>query len=210
VAKGAPLGEVLNSLTSAIERISPGALCTVMLLDEEYRRFLSIASGPGLPPEYLQALHDLEIGPRVGACGTAAFRNETVVVEDIATDPKFAQARDFVMSHGLLSCWSQPIRDSGNNVLGKFAMYHRHIARPRPEELRMARAAAQLSGNAIERIRAEKALKETTRRLRLAEMVAHFGTWEANFTKATLTFSEGNGRHDGGLRRQAGVDRAGI
>ena len=191
VAKGAPLSEVLNTLTRAIERISPGALCSVMLLDEEQRRYLSIASGPSLPEEYLRALRDLEIGPEVGACGSAAYRNETVVVEDIATDSKFAMAREFVLRHGLRSCWSQPIRDSRNNVLGTFAMYHRHIARPRSEELRMARAAAQLSGNAIERIRAEKALKETRRRLSLAERVARFGTWEAQFAQGTLTISEG-------------------
>jgi GAF domain-containing protein len=162
-----------------------------MLLDEEHWRYLSIVSGPSLPPEYLRALHHLEIGSGVGACGTAAFRNETVVVEDVATDPKFAEAREFVLSFGLRACWSQPIRDSRNNVLGTFAMYHRHVARPRSEELRMARAAAQLAGNAIERIRAEKALKETRRRLTLAEKVARFGTWEGNFAKGILTISEG-------------------
>ena len=191
VARGAPLTEVLNTLTRAIERISPGAMCTVMLLDEEHRRYLSIASGPSLPEEYVQALHDLEIGPDVGACGSAACLNETVVVEDIATDYRFAQAREFVLSYGLRSCWSQPIRDSRNNVLGTFAMYHRHPARPRSEELRMTRAAAQLAGNAIERIRAEKALSETGKRLSLAERVARFGIWEADFAKGTITFSEG-------------------
>ena len=140
VAKGASLTEVLSTLIRAIERISPGAICTVMLLDEEERRFLSIASGPSLAPEYFQALHGLEIGPEVGACGSAAFLNETVVVEDIATDRRFAIARQFVLSHGLRSCWSHPIRDSRSNVLGTFAMYHLHIARPRSEELRMARS----------------------------------------------------------------------
>jgi diguanylate cyclase (GGDEF)-like protein len=191
VAKGGSLSEVLSTLIRAIERISPGAICTVMLVDEEQSQFLSIASGPSLPPEYLQALNSLPIGPDVGACGSAAFLNETVVVEDIATDYRFARAREFVLSYGLRSCWSQPIRDSRSNVLGTFAMYHRYIARPRSEELRMARAAAQLAGNAIERIRAEKALSETRRRLSLAERVARFGTWEADFAKATLTISEG-------------------
>jgi diguanylate cyclase (GGDEF)-like protein len=191
VAKGAPLGEVLNTLTMAIERISPGALCSIMLLDEEHRRFLSIASGPSLPLAYVQALNGLEIGANVGACGTAAFRNETVVVEDIATDEKFAVARDFVLSHGVRSVWSQPVRDSSNNVLGTFAVYHRHVTKPRSEELRMTRAAAQLTGNAIERIRAEKALNEATKRLNLAEKVARFGIWEANYAQATIAISEG-------------------
>src|SRR6185312_11779050 len=133
----------------------------------------------------------LPIGPDVGACGSAAFRNETVVVEDISTDYRFEGAREFVLSHGLRSCWSQPIRGSRNNVLGTFAMYHRHPAKPRSEELRMTRAAAQLVGNAIERIRAEKALSETSRRLSLAERVARFGVWEANFNRSMLTISEG-------------------
>jgi diguanylate cyclase (GGDEF)-like protein len=191
MASGAALNEILNSLIHAIERISPGAICTVMLLDEEHWQFLSLVSGPSLPDVYVQAVQGLPIGPDVGACGAAAFRNETVVVEDIATDHKFEGARDFVLSHGLRSCWSQPIRGSRNNVLGTFAMYHRHNAKPRVEELRLARAAAQLAGNAIERIRAEKALNETTRRLRLAERAARFGVWGADFAQGVMTMSEG-------------------
>lgn len=191
IAKGARLEEVLGSLTKAIERISPGAICTVMLLDEAFRRYLSVVSGPSVAPDYLQALKGLEIGPEVGACGSAAFLNETVIVEDIATDPRFEGAREFVMSHGMRACWSQPIRDSRNRVLGTFAMYHTHPARPRAHELQIARAAAQLAGNAIERLRAEKALRQTSKRLNLAERVARFGIWEADFPHGTITVSKG-------------------
>lgn len=191
VAKGAPLSEVLNTLTEAIERISPESLCTIMLLDEEHRRRLLMASGPSLPQAYLQAANGLEIGPEVGACGTAAFSNETVIVEDIATDHRFAAARDFVLSHGLRSCWSQPIRDPRGSVLGTFATYRRVISTPRPEELRLAHVAGQLAGNAIERIRAEKQLKDAVKRLNLAEKVARFGIWEADFQKNIITLSEG-------------------
>jgi diguanylate cyclase (GGDEF)-like protein len=191
VAKGASLSEVLDTLTQAIEQLSPESHCTIMLLDEEHRRYLSIASGPSLPTAYLQAIDRLEIGPEVGACGSAAFRNETIVIDDIATDYRFASARDFVLSHGLRSCWSQPIRDSRNTVLGTFAIYRRKVASPRPEELRMTRVAAQLAGNAIERIRAEMHLRETIERLNLAETVARFGIWETNLKKGIMTLSAG-------------------
>jgi len=191
VAKGASLSEVLDTLTRAIEQLSPESHCTIMLLDEEHRRYLSVASGPSLPPAYLQAINRLEIGPEVGACGSAAFRNETIVIDNIATDYRFAAARDFVLSHGLRSCWSQPIRDSRNTVLGTFAIYRRKVATPRPEELRMTRVAAQLAGNAIERIRAEIHLRETIERLNLAETVARFGIWECNFQKDIMTLSAG-------------------
>jgi diguanylate cyclase (GGDEF)-like protein len=191
IAKGASLSEVLDTLTAAIERISPESLCTIMLLDEEHRRRLLIASGPSLPPAYLHAANGLEIGPEVGACGTAAFRNETVIVEDIGTDPKFASARDFVLSHGLRSCWSQPIRDSKGAVLGTFAIYRREPSSPRPQELRLARVAGQLAGNAVERIRAERELRDAVKRLSLAETVARFGIWEADFHKGIIVLSEG-------------------
>ena len=55
----------------------------------------------------------------------------------------------------------------------------------------MARAAAQLTGNAIERIRAEKALSEAAKRLSLAERVARFGIWEADFAKRVMNISGG-------------------
>ena len=191
IAKGAPLSEVLDTLTRAIERISPQSLCTIMLLDEEQRNRLLVASGPSLPQAYLKASNGLQIGPEVGACGTAAFRNETVVVEDIATDPRFAAARDFVLGHGLRSCWSQPIRDSKGAVLGTFATYRQVVASPRPEELGLARVAGQLAGNAIERIRAQKQLRDALTRLNLAETVARFGIWEADFQKNLIVVSEG-------------------
>lgn len=191
IAKGTPLSEVLDTLTHAIEGVSPESLCTILLLDEEQRNRLLVASGPSVPQAYLQACNGLEIGPDVGACGTAAFRNETVVIEDIATDPRFAAARDFVLGHGLRSCWSQPIRDSKGGVLGTFATYRRVVARPLPAELGLARVAGQLAGNAIERIRAERQLRDALRRLNLAETVARFGIWEADFQKNTIVVSEG-------------------
>ncbi len=191
VATGASLNEVLDTLTRAIERFSPESLCTVMLLDEELRHSLFVASGPSLPQAYLQAINGLEIGPDVGACGSAASRNETIIVHDIATDYRFAAARDFVLSHGLRSCWSVPVCDSRNTVLGTFATYRRKVSTPRPEELRIARVAAQLAGNAVERIRAEMRLNDTIRRLNLAETAARFGTWDLDYQKGIMTLSQG-------------------
>ena len=166
VAKGASLQELLDTLTAAIERIEPGAICTVLLLDEQEGRFLLKGAGPSLSPEYLAAIDGLEIGPMVGACGTAAFLNETVIIEDIGSHPNFAGARDFVMSYGLRSCWSVPIRNSRKMVLGTFAMYHRQPVKPRPEELKLVEAAAQLAGNAIESVRSERRLQNSENKYR--------------------------------------------
>src|ERR1700733_5335017 len=82
IAKGYSLKAVLNALTAAIERMAPDCYCTVLLLDDEGKRLLE-GSGGSLPPAYMQAVNGLEIGPEVGACGSAAFRNETTIIKKI-------------------------------------------------------------------------------------------------------------------------------
>jgi PAS domain S-box-containing protein len=190
VAKGAALKEVLDALTVAIERMAPGCLCSILLLDDD-RRHLLLGSAPTLPADFVKGVHGLEIGPDVGSCGSAAFRNQTVIVEDIATDHRWAAAKEWVMSFGLRACWSVPIRDSERNVLGTFAMYHRRPAAPRPLELHLVEAGALLAGNAIERLRAEQRLRDNAERMALAERAATFGIWEIDLAAATLTISEG-------------------
>ncbi|HEV3333810.1 MAG TPA: ATP-binding protein [Bryobacteraceae bacterium] len=190
VAQGASPKQVMDALTHLIESMSPGCLCTILVLDEEKRHLLAGSSG-GISPEYVQAINGLEIGPEVGACGSAAFRNETIIVDDIATDYRFAPVKDFVMSYGLRACWSVPIRDSKHGVLGTFAMYHRFPAKPRDLELRLVQAGAHLAGNAMERVQTEKLLRENADRIALAERVASFGIWEVDVPSDTLKFSDG-------------------
>jgi diguanylate cyclase (GGDEF)-like protein/PAS domain S-box-containing protein len=191
VARGASLHQLLDHVTLAIEAMAPECLCTVMLLDEEERRFLFSASGPSVSAEYLQALNGLEIGPDVGACGSAAFRNETVIVEDIATDYRFALAKDLVLSFGLRSCWSVPIRNFNGAVQGTFAMYHRKPSKPRQTELQLVEAGSRLNGNVIERLRSEQRLREAAERLELAEKAAEFGIWEVRIPGGAVAVSEG-------------------
>ncbi len=190
IAKGASLKEVLDALTAAIERMASGCFCTVLLLDEEGKRLLE-GSGGGLPPAYMQAVNGLEIGPEVGACGSAAFSNETTIIEDIANDHRFGAAKGFVMSFGLRACWSVPIRDSNQKVLGTFAMYHKQPAAPRDRDLRVVEAGAHLAGNAIERLRSEAKLRENAGRIAMAEKAAAFGIWQTEVATDMLTISEG-------------------
>ncbi|MBV9134810.1 MAG: GAF domain-containing protein, partial [Chloroflexi bacterium] len=142
VAGGASVQTVLDTLTHSIEKLATDVHCTILLLDEDGKH-LRKGAGPSLPSSYLDLIDGLEIGPEVGACGTAAYTNQTVVVEDVATDYRFANGgRDLVMGYGLRSCWSVPIRDSKRNVLGTFATYHRTPARPRDFDLQLVEAAA--------------------------------------------------------------------
>jgi two-component system, sensor histidine kinase len=190
VAKGASLQEVLDGLTLGIERLAPECLCSILLLDEDKRRLLR-GSGGSLPEEYMRIVNGLEIGPDVGSCGSAAFRNQTIVVEDIATDYRWALAKQLPLSFGLQACWSVPIRDSAGAAVGTFAMYHRNPAHPRQGDLRLVEAAALLAGNAIERLRSEQRLRDYAERIGLAEQAASFGVWDLDISTGLMTISSG-------------------
>ena len=62
---------------------------------------------------YTDAINGVAIGPSAGSCGTAAFRGEPVIVEDIATDPLWAEHRDLALRHSLRACWSVPVSSQG-------------------------------------------------------------------------------------------------
>ncbi len=47
-----------------------------------------------------------------------------MIVTDIASDPLWANYRDFALGFGLRACWSTPILSSQGQVLGTFAMYY--------------------------------------------------------------------------------------
>src|SRR5262249_47711239 len=105
----------------------------------------------------------------VGSCGTAAYRNEPVIVSDIATDPLWADYRDLALSHGLRASWSMPVRSSDGSVLGTFAMYARDPRTPDAEHYHLIEQIARLASIAIERTRTVTALQESLAAAKLAE-----------------------------------------
>ncbi|TBV00776.1 bifunctional diguanylate cyclase/phosphodiesterase [Pseudomonas dryadis] len=119
-----PLSEVLELICEEVERISPDVSASILEVDEQ--GLLHPLAAPNLPAEYSQKLEGVAIGPAVGSCGTAAWRNETVQVDDIAHDPLWADYRHLILPLGYNSCWSTPVRNGQGRVIGTFAFYFRH------------------------------------------------------------------------------------
>ena len=156
LAAGATLPRILEAVTWMIQDQSPGTVASVLLLDPDGVH-LRNGAAPDLPADYNAAVEGIAIGPCVGSCGTAVFRRQRVIVSDIATDPLWAEFKHIALQHGLRACWSEPIFDSRQNVMGSFAMYRREVCEPTDEDLRNIRGAAHVAGIAIERERTEDA-----------------------------------------------------
>ncbi|MBS7776520.1 EAL domain-containing protein [Acidovorax sp. CCYZU-2555] len=121
MVRESPLSEVLELICHEVERISPEITSSILGVSEQGT--LQPLVGPSLPADYSRQLDGVPIGPASGSCGTAAWRNETVRVDDIATDPLWAEHKHRILPLGFVACWSTPIRNSQGRVVGTFAFY---------------------------------------------------------------------------------------
>ncbi|MBD0393148.1 MAG: PAS domain S-box protein, partial [Microcoleus sp. C1-bin4] len=164
IAKGAPLGDTLNTLVEIMEQQSRDVIGSILLLAPDGKHLLHGAA-PSLPDSYNAAIHGIAIGPDVGSCGTAAFSCQQVSVTDIASDPLWENYRDLALSFGLRACLSTPIFSSQGQVLGTFGMYYSQPRPPKKFDLQLIEAAMNLAGIAIERNQAEESLKQLNQEL---------------------------------------------
>jgi signal transduction histidine kinase/CheY-like chemotaxis protein len=174
VASGAPLSVVLAGTVRLVESQASGMICTILLYHEASAT-LRVGAAPSLPRELSCAIEGLPVGPAVGSCGTAAFRRERVIVEDIATDPLWAVGCDAVVPHGLRACWSTPILSPDRALLGTFAMYYRETRGPSAAEMSWVAAATHIAAIAIMRERAEAKLRLNEEQLRQAQKMEAVG-----------------------------------
>ncbi|NRA34932.1 MAG: response regulator [Polyangiaceae bacterium] len=153
----------LEVMVHVVEAKVTGLRCSILLIDDSGKH-VTVGAGPSLPLEYNEAVQGLSIGPAVGSCGTAAFWNRPVVVENIAADPLWKDLRDAAAIAGVAACWSVPITGTTNGeVLGAMALYSDEPRRPHGHEMDILAIAARMVGLAIERDRLEEELHQAAK-----------------------------------------------
>ena len=166
---GAPLQNILEGIVRGVEQLKPDMICSILLLDSQGKR-LGEGVAPSLPDFYNSAIDGLKIGVGVGSCGTAAATGERVIVDDILKHPHWIPYKELAARAGLGACWSEPIRSSTGQVLGTFAVYHREAHSPTAFDISIIEKSVHLVSIAIERKRAEEALRASEQEFRtLAE-----------------------------------------
>jgi diguanylate cyclase (GGDEF)-like protein/PAS domain S-box-containing protein len=142
----------------AVEQENPIMLCSILLLDDAGKHLLTGASS-SLPDFYIEAIDGIEIGRGVGSCGTAAFINQRVIVENISTHPYWAPYKELATKAGLGACWSEPIRSTEGRVIGTFAIYHHKASHPTQADISLIEQTASMASIAIEKKQTEAKLK---------------------------------------------------
>ncbi|WP_035348071.1 PAS domain S-box protein [Edaphobacter aggregans] len=189
VAKGEALPEILDSLCRLVEEQASGALTSILLVEGDR---LIHGSAPSLPKAYTEAIDGVLIGPCAGSCGTAAYYGQQVIVEDIATNPLWANYRDAALPNHLHACWSTPIFSSQGKVIATFAVYYREPQRPSERDQEIIEQITHLAGVAIERKLTYDQLQRSEAYLAEAQRLTHTGSWAYGSGGGPLYWSEEN------------------
>ena len=170
IADERPVSGTLDDVCRAVQAILDGVICSVMLLSPDGAH-LQFGAGPSLDPDYVAAIEGAAIGPMAGSCGTAAFLAETVVSEDVATDPRWVDYRVAALRAGLRSCWSTPLMSRKQRVLGTFAIYRRTHHVPGAWERHVITRLTRSTAIALQRKHFETELVEARQRAEHANQV---------------------------------------
>ena len=187
IAQGEPLIDVIHRLVEIAEEGLSDALCVTSLLDKNQTFYFGIA--PGLPAEFNQTSASTVATEDLSPCARAAIRNEVVIVDNIADSCFSEEYKASTAQFGFQACWSTPIRNRDNQVLGTFALYYRDVRSPKNYELKIIEQMAHIAGIAIERQQADEQLRHSEANLLEAQRVAHVGNWELDVVTQTITWS---------------------
>ncbi|MGA8010132.1 MAG: GAF domain-containing protein, partial [Thiomonas sp.] len=110
----------IDDVCRLFESAVPNAVASIMLVDAGGH--LQVFSAPSIPVEVIRQINDLKPGPGAGSCGNVIYRQEPVFVSDTQTDPRWEDLRSVAIDHHLNACWSMPIRNQDQKIVGTFAL----------------------------------------------------------------------------------------
>ena len=187
---GGALRSTVDYFLHGIEKVYPGMLCSVMVLDEEEEHIFKF-SAPGLPNEYMDLIDGAETGANTGSFGTSAHLRELMIVSNIETDPLWAYWKDTALGFGLRACWSVPIINHEGKVLATFAVYYKTIKSPTEDEINAISKFAGILLILMEREIAEARLKISNERYKFATLATNEAIWDWDLKTNEIYWGDG-------------------
>jgi len=179
IIRRTPIPVILELIVKLAESENQKSFCSIFLLNEEGTH-LHVVAAPSLPEFYRRANDNLEVGENNGSNGAAAFLKKPAIAEDVLTHPNWIPYRKFAIKANLRSCWSLPILDSKDNVLGTFSIYHSEPKSPSSKDLEILKSLVDLTSIAITNNRVEEEIQKANADL------------EIKVDKRTIQLSETN------------------
>jgi len=181
------ISEVLLFYLSGLEVLLPQMTCIITRVKNG--RLHNWAS-PSLPSILTDQFEGAKIGANVGSCGTAAFLKEKVIVTDISRDKRWDNYKQGTLAAGFRACWSHPIFNTKNSVVGTFAIYYREPTAPNTQEQQIIERVIALLQVILENRNFEEMIMESRQLMAQSQELAQFGNWSWELSSNIVSWSD--------------------
>lgn len=157
VASGNQLLETLSALLIHVENHAPEMHCALMLIDPESTQW-NCVFGERLPKEFRTVLSQVRTDSLAPCCAAVQLR-APILTTDIANDSSCGDLHQAALQSGISACWSQPILDANDKLMGTLDIYFSSAQKPDASDELVAAIALDIATIAIARHRDEANLK---------------------------------------------------
>ncbi len=112
--------EIYAAFLLRLESLIPNMKGSILRIKDG--KLANLAS-PSLHPAFVNFIEGLPIGEGQGSCGTSAFLQQAVLVQDVSTDSNWAKYRNLAEEFEIGACWSFPILNNKGQVVATVANY---------------------------------------------------------------------------------------
>jgi PAS domain S-box-containing protein len=139
---------------------------------------LQVRASIGFDDAALECLSAVVPGPNASAYWSAFATRERAIVQDVETDPRFAEFRALARAVGFRSAHSTPILTRSGDALGVLSVHFKTRRRPTEAEMQLADLCARHAADAIEIAKRRQSVRESEERLLLATQTGKVGIWD--------------------------------
>ena len=150
-------------------------------------KFLEIVAQRGFKQDCLD--HFVNASPESVACGRAMNQRARVIIDDVETDPGFAQDRQIAASVGFRAVQATPLFSRNGEPLGMISTHFRQPHHSSEHDLRFFDLYAHLAEEFIERKRAEERLRRNEIYLEEGQRLSHTASWAWNVSTGEVYWS---------------------
>lgn len=185
--QGNDLENILNTYLNGVEQLFPNMHCSIVKInDNKMHHWVA----PSLPQDYTSAINNIPIGPSAGSCGTAAHRQEMVIVNDIATDELWAAHKHLCLPYDLKACWSMPVIGNNGTVHAVLGTYYNTTKEPDSKELKIIQRIAAILKVILDNRAYARTVEENNMLLQQSQSLANFGSWQWDVQSNRVTWSD--------------------
>ena len=164
IATSTPLEEVLSYMMRLLEAQIEGALCAVLLRDEDGLH-LKLGAAPNLPEAFINGIHGVKVGPEEDIGGRTIHTLRPVFLPTDRSDEALATFTTLTHQYALhdYACaWAYPIlshEQGAPGAVGALTIYLKHAHHPSQAEADAIEMVTQMISIAIERSLIEERIR---------------------------------------------------